>query len=115
MLDVRSPMENGIVRDWQHMRHVWNYTFYEKLKIDPTTTKVRREQIANLCPHQLVTDPADGRGDEPQAEPNAACARDVQDIPLQGRERRRACCASLYAQGLGVCGIRIITEFGQVS
>jgi len=62
-----------------------------------------------------MTDPADGRGDEPQAKHEAARAGDVRDIPLQGRERRRACCASLYAQGLGVCGIRIITEFGQVS
>ena len=64
MLDVRYPMENGIVRDWEDMRHVWNYTFNAMLKIDPTHTKVRREQIANLCLHQLVTDPADGGGDE---------------------------------------------------
>jgi len=40
MLDVRYPMENGIVRDWEGMRHVWNYTFNDMLKIDPTTTKV---------------------------------------------------------------------------
>jgi actin-related protein 2 len=40
MLDVRYPMENGIVRDWADMRHVWNHTFYDKLKIDPENTKV---------------------------------------------------------------------------
>ena len=40
MLDVKYPMENGIVRDWEDMRHVWNHTFYDKLKIDPTHSKV---------------------------------------------------------------------------
>jgi len=46
MLDVRYPMENGIVRDWEDMRHVWNYTFYDKLKIDPTTTKILLTEAA---------------------------------------------------------------------
>ena len=40
MLDVKYPMENGIVRDWEDMRHVWNHTFYDKLKIDPKHSKV---------------------------------------------------------------------------
>lgn len=33
-------MENGIVRNWEDMEHLWNYTFYEKLQIDPTENKI---------------------------------------------------------------------------
>lgn len=40
MLEVNYPMENGIVRNWDDMKHVWNYTFHEKLCIDPKNTKV---------------------------------------------------------------------------
>eukprot|EP00731_Ephydatia_muelleri_P028075 Em0019g948a len=40
MLELTYPMENGIVRSWEDMKHVWNYTFFEKLKIDPTKTKI---------------------------------------------------------------------------
>lgn len=36
MLDVNYPMENGIVRNWEDMGHLWDYTFGpEKLDIDP--------------------------------------------------------------------------------
>lgn len=36
MLDCSYPMENGIVRNWDDMAHVWDYTFGpEKLDIDP--------------------------------------------------------------------------------
>lgn len=40
MLEVNYPMENGIVRSWEDMVHVWDYTFYEKLKVDPKGCKV---------------------------------------------------------------------------
>ena len=40
MLEVNYPMENGIVRNWDDMKHVWNYTFHEKLSIDTKNTKV---------------------------------------------------------------------------
>ncbi|XP_065182952.1 actin-related protein 2-B [Sycon ciliatum] len=40
MLEVNYPMENGIVRNWDDMCHVWDYTFNEKLQIDPKTSKV---------------------------------------------------------------------------
>lgn len=37
MLDVNYPMENGIVKSWEDMGHLWDYTFgSEKLDIDPT-------------------------------------------------------------------------------
>jgi actin-related protein 2 len=40
MLEVNYPMENGIVRNWEDMKHVWNYTFNEKLNIDTKQCKV---------------------------------------------------------------------------
>ena len=40
MLEVNYPMENGIVRNWEDMTHVWDYTFKEKLKVDPKECKV---------------------------------------------------------------------------
>ena len=33
-------MENGIVKRWDDMQHLWNYTFYDKMKIDPTGRKI---------------------------------------------------------------------------
>ncbi|KAL3169479.1 hypothetical protein MRX96_045532 [Rhipicephalus microplus] len=41
MLEVEYPMENGIVRNWDDMCLVWDYTFGEhKLAIDPHECKV---------------------------------------------------------------------------
>ena len=40
MLEVKYPMENGIVRSWEDMKHIWDYTFKEKLKVDPANCKV---------------------------------------------------------------------------
>ena len=39
-LQVSQPMEHGIVRNWEDMRHLWDYTFFEKLRIDPAGRKV---------------------------------------------------------------------------
>ncbi|KAF3083463.1 Arp2/3 complex subunit, actin nucleation center, variant 3 [Orbilia oligospora] len=33
-------MENGIVKKWDDMLHLWDYTFNEKLQIDPTGRKI---------------------------------------------------------------------------
>ena len=33
-------VENGIVRNWDDMEHLWNYTFDEKLKISPKNHKI---------------------------------------------------------------------------
>lgn len=35
-----QQMENGIVKKWDDMQHLWNYTFYEKMKIDPRGRKI---------------------------------------------------------------------------
>ncbi len=40
MLEVNYPMENGIVRNWDDMKHVWDYTFNEKLQVDTKGCKV---------------------------------------------------------------------------
>ncbi|KAH0836839.1 actin actin-like protein [Lanmaoa asiatica] len=39
-LQVTQPMEHGIIRNWEDMKHLWNYTFDEKLKVDPRGRKV---------------------------------------------------------------------------
>lgn len=41
MLEVSYPMENGVVRNWEDMCHVWDYTFGpKKMNIDPKNTKI---------------------------------------------------------------------------
>lgn len=40
LLELSYPMENGIVRNWEDMCHVWDYTFHEKMGIDPTDCKI---------------------------------------------------------------------------
>jgi actin-related protein 2 len=40
LLDISYPMENGIVRNWDEMCHVWDYTFYNKMNLDPSNCKI---------------------------------------------------------------------------
>lgn len=40
MLQMSYPMENGIVRNWDDMQLLWDYTFNEKLKVDTRDTKI---------------------------------------------------------------------------
>ena len=35
MLDLRSPIQHGIVTDWQDMERVWDHVFHEELNISP--------------------------------------------------------------------------------
>ena len=39
MLEVNYPMENGIVRNWDDMKHIWDHTFHEKLGIETAKAK----------------------------------------------------------------------------
>ncbi|XP_026480842.1 actin-related protein 2-like [Ctenocephalides felis] len=40
-LEVSYPMENGVVRNWDDMCHVWDYTFgKQKMNLDPSNTKI---------------------------------------------------------------------------
>lgn len=42
LLELNYPMENGVVRNWEDMCHVWDYTFgSKKMDIDPTNAKVK--------------------------------------------------------------------------
>jgi len=40
MLSVTYPLENGIVKDWNDIDHIWDYTFFEKLKVNPKECKI---------------------------------------------------------------------------
>ncbi|KAI5797480.1 actin family [Peziza echinospora] len=40
MLQITYPMENGIITRWDDMVNLWDYTFTEKLQIDPTGRKI---------------------------------------------------------------------------
>ncbi|CAK5024525.1 unnamed protein product [Meloidogyne enterolobii] len=41
LLDVNYPMSNGIVKSWEDMGHLWDYTFGpEKMDIDPKDCKL---------------------------------------------------------------------------
>ncbi|KAF2757727.1 actin-like protein 2 [Pseudovirgaria hyperparasitica] len=61
MLQITYPMENGIVRQsgWEDMQHLWDFTFFEKLRINPQGRKIllteppmnpvrNREQMAEV-------------------------------------------------------------------
>lgn len=58
-LQVSQPMEHGIVRNWEDMKHLWDYTFDEKLKVNtqgrkvlltepPMNPKVNRQRMAQV-------------------------------------------------------------------
>ncbi|MES1911491.1 MAG: Actin-related protein 2 [Cercozoa sp. M6MM] len=40
MLQTNYPVENGIVKNWEDMQHLWDYTFNERLQITPSNHKV---------------------------------------------------------------------------
>ena len=33
-------MDNGVIKKWDDMEHLWDYTFAEKLRIDPSGRKI---------------------------------------------------------------------------
>mmetsp|Transcript_2379 Transcript_2379/g.3431 ORF Transcript_2379/g.3431 Transcript_2379/m.3431 type:complete len:393 (-) Transcript_2379:72-1250(-) len=39
-LDTTYPVENGIIKNWDDMEELWKYTFFEKMCIDPSNTKI---------------------------------------------------------------------------
>lgn len=39
-LEMKHPMEHGIVKNWDDMKHLWDYTFYDKMKVDPRGKKI---------------------------------------------------------------------------
>lgn len=39
-LQISYPLDNGIIRSWEDMEHVWDYTWNEQLRIDPHDCRV---------------------------------------------------------------------------
>lgn len=39
-LQITQPLEHGIIKNWEDMHHIWDFTFKEKLKIDPVGRKI---------------------------------------------------------------------------
>lgn len=39
-LQITQPLEHGIIKNWEDMRHIWNFTFDEKLKVNPNGRKI---------------------------------------------------------------------------
>ena len=97
-LQVTQPMEHGIVRNWEDMKHLWDYTFDEKLKVDPRGRKV------------LLT--------EPPMNPKVNRQRMVQvmfeEYGFQGVYVAIQAVLTLYAQGeIGsLLWLRVLTCFG---
>ena len=66
MLEVNYPMENGIVRSWEDMIHLYDYTFGpQKLNLDSRNSKLllteppmnptkNREKMIEVCDHNLA-------------------------------------------------------------
>lgn len=40
LLQISYPMEHGIIRNWEDMGHLWDYSFYDKMNIDTRGRKV---------------------------------------------------------------------------
>ena len=39
-LRISYPIDNGKVLNWDDMEHLWNYIFFDKLKIDPSERRI---------------------------------------------------------------------------
>jgi len=40
MLQITYPLDNGVIRNWEDMQYVWDYTFNEKLQVQPKDCKI---------------------------------------------------------------------------
>jgi actin-related protein len=82
-LQVTQPMEHGIVRNWEDMKHLWDYTFFEKLLVDPAGRKV------------LLTEPPMN----PKANRQRMCQVMFEEYGFQGVYVAIQAVLTLYAQG----------------
>ncbi|PWN94752.1 Actin/actin-like protein [Tilletiopsis washingtonensis] len=83
-LQITQPMEHGIVKDFDDMRHVWNYTFDEKLKLDPRGRKI------------LLTEPPMN----PKRNREQMCQIMFEEYGFEGVYVAIQAVLTLYAQGL---------------
>lgn len=84
MLQITYPLENGIVRNWDDVEHVWDYTFNEKLRIDPSQCKI------------LLTEPPMN----PKKNRERLCQVMFEKYGFQGAYVAIQAVLTLYAQGL---------------
>jgi actin-related protein len=82
-LQVTQPMEHGIVRNWEDMKYLWDYTFDEKLKINPQGRRV------------LLTEPPMN----PRANRQRMCQVMFEDYGFSGVYVAIQAVLTLYAQG----------------
>lgn len=85
-LQVTQPMEHGIVKNWEDMKHLWDYTFDEKLKINPQGKKV------------LLTEPPMN----PKVNRQRMCQVMFEDYGFQGVYVAIQAVLTLYAQGMSL-------------
>ncbi|KAI9229452.1 MAG: Actin/actin-like protein [Piptocephalis tieghemiana] len=84
ILQMSYPMENGIIKNWEDMRHVWDYTFQERLGVDPSQCKV------------LLTEPPMN----PKANREKMAQVMFEEYGFQGVYVAIQAVLTLYAQGL---------------
>ena len=82
-LQITQPMEHGIVRNWEDMKYLWDYTFTEKLRVDPAGRKV------------LLTEPPMN----PRANRQRMCQVMFEEYGFQGVYVAIQAVLTLYAQG----------------
>lgn len=40
LLQISYPMENGIIKNWEDMEHLWDYAFYERMRVPTEGEKI---------------------------------------------------------------------------
>ena len=91
-LQITQPMEHGIVRNWEDMKHLWDYTFTEKLRIDPAGRKV------------LLTEPPMN----PKVNRQRMCQVMFEEYGFQGVYVAIQAVLTLYAQGAYPEGVELL-------
>lgn len=83
-LELRYPMTNGIVQDWDDMGLVWDHTFRDQLRVDPSESRI------------LLTDPAMN----PTANRRRMLEVMFEKYRFAGANMQIQAVLTLYAQGL---------------